>query len=93
MPAVWVYVTEQVAVAVEPLNEQLAAGLKLLVPTLLEKLTVPVGVMNVPPEVSVTVAVHVVPWLIATVEGEQETEKVTVRCVTVITTGELRLLA
>ena len=30
------------------------------------KATVPVGVMNVPTEVSVTVTVHVDPWLITT---------------------------
>ncbi len=77
------YVTEQVAVAVAPLRVQLAAGVKVLVPTLLVKLTDPVGEMNVPGELSVTVAVQVVPWLIATVDGEHDTERVTLRFVTV----------
>ncbi len=77
------YVTEQVAVAVAPLRVQLAAGVKVLVPTLLVKLTEPVGEMKVPGEVSVIVTVQVVPWLIATVEGEQLTEFVTVLNVTV----------
>ena len=40
---------------------------------LLVKVTVPVGVMGVPAEVSVTVAVQVVAWLIATLLGEQLT--------------------
>jgi hypothetical protein len=47
-------VTEQV-----PLTSVQLAGLKELVPTLLVKLTVPVGVLVVPGEVSVTVAVHI----------------------------------
>ena len=66
-----------------PDNVQLAAGVNVLVATLLVKLTVPVGLMNAPGEVSVTVAVQLVPWLTATVEGEQLTESVTVRLVTV----------
>jgi hypothetical protein len=54
-----------------------------LVTTLLDTVTVPVGVMNVPGEVSVTVTVHNEPWLIATGDA-QETLVVVVRWVTVI---------
>ena len=50
---------------------------------LLVKLTVPVGALVVPPEVSVTVAVHVVAELTGTEEGEQTTPVVVVRVVTV----------
>ena len=49
-----------------------------LVTTLLVTVTVPVGVMNVPGEVSVTVTVHSEPWLIATGDA-QETLVVVVR--------------
>ena len=56
----------------------------MLVTTLLETVTVPVGVMNVPAELSVTVTVHSEPWLIATGDA-QDTLVVVVRCVTVIT--------
>ena len=77
------YVTEHVAVAVLPDNVQLAAGVNVLVATLLVKLTLPVGLMNAPGEVSVTVAVQLVPWLTATVEGEHATLRVTVLLVTV----------
>ena len=77
------YVTEHVAVAVLPDSVQLAAGVNVLVATLLVKLTLPVGVRKVPGEVSVAVAVQLVPWLTATVEGEQLKESVTVRLVTV----------
>ena len=77
------YVTEHVAVAVLPDNVQLAAGVNVLVATLLVNETLPVGVRKVPGEVSTTVAVQLVPWLTATVEGEQLTESVTVRLVTV----------
>jgi hypothetical protein len=38
-----------------------------------ENVTVPVGVMSVPRLVSATVAVQVVAWLTATVDGEQAT--------------------
>ena len=54
-----------------------------LVTTLLDTVTVPDGVMNVPGEVSVTVTVHSEPWLIATGDA-QETVVVVVRWVTVI---------
>lgn len=56
---------------------------KVLVATLLVKVTVPVGVIGVPGDVSVTVTVQVVAWLIATVVGEHETEVVVTRLVTV----------
>ena len=45
--------------------------------------TVPVGALVVPPDVSVTVAVHVVAELTATEAGEQLTLVVVVRVVTV----------
>jgi len=87
-----VYVTEHVAVAVAPDNVQLAAGVNVLVATLLVNETVPVGLMNVPGELSVTVAVQLVPWLIATVLCEQATVKVTVLLFTV-TVAVPRLVA
>ena len=62
--------TEQDADDVVPDRVQLAVGVNVLVPTVLVKLTVPVGVFGLA-KVSVTVAVHVVPWRIETVEGEQ----------------------
>jgi len=61
---------------------QLAAGVNVLVATLLVNETVPVGLMNAPGELSVTVAVQLVPWLIATVLGEHATVNVTFRLVT-----------
>jgi len=76
-------VTEHVAVAVAPDRVQLAAGVKVLVATLLVNETVPVGLMNAPGELSVTVAVQLVPWLIATVLGEHATVNVTVLLFTV----------
>jgi hypothetical protein len=48
-----------------------------------EKPTLPVGVLLVPPSVSVTVAVHVVPSATSTDEGEHEIEVVVVRVLTV----------
>ena len=65
-----------------PLSEHVPV--KVLVTTLLDTVTVPVGVMNAPGELSVTVTVHSEPWLIATGDA-QETVVVVVRCVTVIT--------
>ena len=50
---------------------------------LLAKLTVPVGALVVPADVSVTVAVQVVGALTGTEEGEQLTPVVVVRVVTV----------
>jgi hypothetical protein len=49
----------------------------------LPKVTEPPGVDLVPPSVSDTVAVQVVPWLIATLLGEQLTAVEVVRFVTV----------
>lgn len=75
--------TEHVAVAPEPDRVQVV---ELNVPEPLGdcvKVTVPVGVTAVPELVSVTVAVHVVAWLTATVAGEQDTLVVVVRRVTV----------
>jgi len=61
---------------------QLAAGEK--VPVEFEaKVTVPVGVIMVPAEVSVTVAVQLVPWLTTTEDGVQAILVEVVRGVTV----------
>ena len=54
-----VYVTEQVAIAPLPLSVQLAAGVN-DPPPLVLKLAAPLGVIGVPGELSVTVALHVV---------------------------------
>jgi hypothetical protein len=51
---------------------------------LVVKLTLPVGVITVPGEVSVTVAVQLVPWLTTTVEGEHATLVEVVRGLTVM---------
>jgi hypothetical protein len=56
--------TEQVADAPVPARVQVPPGVKV---------TVPVGVIAVPVEVSVTVAVHDVAWLITTVLGVHAT--------------------
>ncbi len=65
-----------------PLPERVqSAGLKSPSP---ENLTEPEGVIGGPAwSLSVTVAVHVVPWLIITLVGEHATERVTVPLVTV----------
>ena len=55
--------TEHVALAVDPASVHVPPGVKV---------TVPVGVVG-DPLVSVTVAVQLVAWLIATVEGEHDT--------------------
>jgi hypothetical protein len=85
-----VYVTEQVAtpvVAVTP-RVQLVDGVK--VPVEFEaKVTVPVGVLT-GAVMSVTVAVHVDPWLTTTEAGEQLT--VVVVLWTEMPTGRLKLL-
>ena len=47
------------------------------------KVTVPVGVIAVPAEVSLTVAVHDVAWLMNTVDGVQTTDVDVVLSVTV----------
>jgi Na+/H+ antiporter NhaA len=61
---------------------QLAAGEKVPV-ELVVKATEPVGVMTVPTEVSVTVAVQLVPWLTTTDAGVHDTVVEVVRGVTV----------
>lgn len=48
-----------------------------MVPRVVEKVTVPVGVITVPVELSVTVTVQVAVPFEATLEGEQLTETVT----------------
>ena len=58
-----VKVEVQVADAVVPARVQVVND---PVTPVSESATVPVGVMNVPTEVSVTVTVHVEPWLITT---------------------------
>ena len=70
-------------VAVGEPNVQLA-GLKLPAPgPLRENVTEPVGADFVPEATSVTVAVHVVPWLSTTDVGEHATDVVVPRKVTV----------
>jgi hypothetical protein len=63
---------------------QVALGVKLPEAVPFEKLTVPPGLDFVPESVSVTVAVQVVPWLIATELGVQLTAVAVVRFVTVM---------
>jgi hypothetical protein len=77
-------VTLQVAVPAVAVaaRVQLAAGVKVPV-ELVVKLTLPVGVITVPTEVSVTVAVQLVPWFTTTVEGEHATLIEVVRGLTV----------
>jgi hypothetical protein len=48
-----------------------------------EKPTVPLGVLALPPSVSVTVAVHVVPTATSTEDGTQEIAVLVVRALTV----------
>jgi len=73
-------VTEQPAVAPVPVRVQLVAP-NVPSPFLVQP-TLPVGVIGVPAEVSVTVAVQVVGWRSATVVGAQTTAVVVARCVT-----------
>ena len=80
--SVGVYVTLQLAELAVGLPSVHGEPVKVPVP-LLVKLTVPVGALVVPPDVSVTVAVHVVAALTGTEEGEQLTPVVVVRVVTV----------
>jgi len=56
------------------------------------KVTVPVGVVTVPGDVSVTVAVHVVGAPTATLEGEHETAVVVERRLTVTLAAALVLV-
>ena len=75
MPAaVGVMFTEHVADAPVPASVQVPPGVNV---------TVPVGVEVVPAAVSVTVAVHVVAWFIATVDGVHATVVVVVLRLTV----------
>ena len=76
------YVTEQLAELAVGLPSVHGEPVKVPVPLLANE-TVPVGALVVPPEVSVTVAVHVVDCATTTVEGEQLTPVVVVRRVTV----------
>jgi len=72
--AVGVTLTEQVANAPVPARVHVPPGVNV---------TVPVGVLVVPTEVSVTVAVHDVAWLTTTVDGVHATVVVVVRLLTV----------
>jgi hypothetical protein len=72
----------QVAVAPVPESVQLFEGLKVPAPLLLQ-VTVPVGVINMPGDVSVTVAWQVVETPGCTKLGEQVTLVEVVRLVTV----------
>ena len=69
---VGVYVTLQLAELEVGLPKVQGDPVKVPVPLLVNE-TVPVGALALPPEMSVTVAVHVVPTLTATDEGEQLT--------------------
>lgn len=80
--AVGVMLAEQVADAPVPANVQVPLG---------RKLTVPLGVIAVPGEVSLTVAVQLVAWLTKTGDGTHATDVVVVLVVTV--TVVLPLLA
>src|SRR5437879_5298665 len=75
LPDAGVYVTEQVADDPLPLNVHTAP--LLIVPVLplplLVNVTVPVGVLGAPAEMSETVAVHVVAWARFTAGGKQLT--------------------
>jgi len=79
---VGVVVTEHVAEAPVPASVQVPPGVNV---------TVPVGVLVVPTDVSVTVAVHDVAWFTTTVDGVHATVVVVVRLFTV--TDALPLLA
>ena len=80
--AVGVTLTEQVANAPVPARVHVPPGVNV---------TVPVGVLVVPTDVSVTVAVHDVAWFTTTVDGVHATVVVVVRLFTV--TDALPLLA
>jgi hypothetical protein len=80
--------TEHDAEAPVPLSEQLVA-LKVPVLSLLQLFTVPDGVLVVPPDVSVTVAVHVVGCPTVTGLGEQDMEVGAARLLTISDCGSL----
>jgi hypothetical protein len=84
-----------VTLHVPPLNEQVPAGEPLKVPAapVLEKVTVPPGVVAVPGEVSVTVAVHVVKLPTTMVSGWHEIAMLVALLLTVIATLLLGPLA
>jgi len=73
--AVGVTLTEQVADAPVPARVHVPPGVNV---------TVPVGVLVVPTDVSVTVAVHDVAWLTNTVDGVHDTV-VVVACADTVT--------
>ena len=75
-----VNVEVQVALAVVPASVQVV---KVPVTPVSDNATVPVGVMKVPAEVSVTVTVHADPWL-ATTGVVQDTAVVVARLLTTI---------
>ena len=74
--------TEQLAELAVGLPKAHGEPVKVPVPLLVNE-TMPVGALAVPPEVSVTVAVHEVGAFTATEAGEQLTPVVVVRWVTV----------
>ena len=80
--AAGVYVVVHVAVPAEPESVH-GLGLEEPFEGDDEKLTEPVGVLGVPPSVSVTVAVHVVPIATSTEDGTQEIAVLVVRVSTV----------
>jgi hypothetical protein len=84
-----------VTLQVPLLSEQVPAGVPLKVPVapVLEKVTVPPGVVAVPGDVSVTVAVHEVKLPITVVVGWHVIEILVDRGLTVITTVLLGPLA
>ncbi len=88
------YVTEQVAIPAVALaaRVQLAAGVNVPV-ELVVKLTLPVGVITVPADVSVTVAVQLVPWLTTTEAGVHDTLVDVARAVAVTTKSVVAWLA
>jgi hypothetical protein len=79
--AVGVVLTEHVADVPVPASVQVPPGVNV---------TVPVGVLDVPTDVSVTVAVHDVAWFTTTVDGVHATVVEVARLLTV--TEELPVL-
>ena len=77
--------------AVSATRVQMADGLKAPAPSVV-KVTVPAGADLVPEAVSVTVAVHRLPSLTATLAGVQDTLVLVVRRLTVIAEPERSLL-
>ena len=77
------YVVVQLAVVPLTLESVHAVGLNESPPEEDEKPTLPLGVLALPPSVSVTVAVHIVPTATSTEVGAQEIEVLVVRVSTV----------